>query len=202
MPSTGRSGGFFSAGVFAGSHPGGNRRLKAKVGKPQRERRGMDSGGPIARRVVPIFGRTLRSLPIVESQHAAEPLAAWNSANIRRLTSCPFDQPVVETLGIAFEMIVGSKLRDDETKVPLAEWDDLRQALRFDWPDEPSRVSVQIRTANRKLHCLHTTSAHNAPELRGEERIAAVTDTGHFAGNPHPRLPGSGPSASSSRHPD
>ncbi len=39
------------------------------------------------RRVVPLLSRTLHSLPEVEIQHTAEPFAACNSADIRRLTS-------------------------------------------------------------------------------------------------------------------
>ena len=57
-------------------------------------------------RSVPKLGRTLRSLAIVEVQHPAEPLAARNSAHIRRLTSRPLDQPVVETSVIPFHMVV------------------------------------------------------------------------------------------------
>ena len=77
-------------------------------------------------RSVPKLGRTLRSLAIVEVQHPAEPLAARNSAHIRRLASRPLDQPVVETLVIPFQMVVLDVLGDGETEMALTERNDLR----------------------------------------------------------------------------
>jgi len=75
---------------------------------------------------VPKLGRTLRSLAIVEVQHRAEPLAARNSAHIRRLASRPLDQPVVETLVIPFQRVVLDVLGDGETEMALTERNDLR----------------------------------------------------------------------------
>ena len=75
---------------------------------------------------------------------------------------------------VAFEVVVGSVLRDDETKVPLTEWDNLGQALRFDRSDKPLRVSIQIRAARRQRYRLDVSGSEDLSEILGEEWITVV----------------------------
>ncbi len=56
------------------------------------------------------------------------------------------DQPVVETLVISFQMVMGDVSANGRAKMILSERNDPVEALVFYRTNKPLRVSVQIRT--------------------------------------------------------
>ena len=67
------------------------------------------------------------------------------------------DQPVVEALVVALEMVVLDELGDRESKVAFAERDQLAQALRLDGQDEALRERVEFGLCAGSLR--HSTPA-------------------------------------------
>jgi len=76
--------------------------------------------------MVPLLRRRSRSLPLVEIQESAEPLAALDSADFSILGIRSADQSVFQTLVVAFEMVVLRVLGHRSPKMRLADRDDLR----------------------------------------------------------------------------
>jgi hypothetical protein len=58
--------------------------------------------------------------------------------------------------------------------VPLADWDEARQAPPLDRPDEPLGVDVQVRAAQRELDGIDTRGAKQAGEAVGEHRVPVI----------------------------
>ncbi len=94
------------------------------------------------RRRVPLFGRPLSSLPMVESQHSAEPFVTSNTADIPGLPSWQPNQSVSESLMVPLDMVMFCILRDGETQMSFAERDDPRQALRLNGMVRPAPIKA------------------------------------------------------------
>jgi hypothetical protein len=77
------------------------------------------------------------SRSMVEVEHAAEALAAHNTAAVGGIVVLCGDQFVTEPLVIALCVIVGDVLLHDLTQVTFTQRDDARQALAPDGADEP-----------------------------------------------------------------
>ena len=84
------------------------------------------------------------------------------------------DQPVVEALVVALEVIVLDELGDREAEVALAEGNELVEALGLDGEHEAFRERVQVWTSSGELEALDTCSAENRVERVGEQRVAVV----------------------------
>lgn len=80
------------------------------------------------------------------------------------------DQPIVQPLVIAFEVVVLDELRDREAKVALTEGNELAQALGLDREYKAFRKCVQIWAAGRELEARDARSAQNRAERVGEQR--------------------------------
>jgi hypothetical protein len=84
------------------------------------------------------------------------------------------DQPVVEALVVALEMIVRDKLRDREAEVALTERNELVEAFALDREHESLRKGVQIWAAGRELEALDAGGAEDRAERLGEQRVAVM----------------------------
>ena len=58
----------------------------------------------------------------------------------------------------------------------LTQWNDLREALRFDGANKAFRVRIQIRTARGQLHGLNVRGFQQRGERFGKERIAIMDE--------------------------
>jgi hypothetical protein len=65
------------------------------------------------------------------------------------------NQRVVETLVIAFNVVMLGVFSHGFSKVALAQRDNLGQALGLDGANESFRVSVQVGPSHWKLYCFH-----------------------------------------------
>lgn len=80
---------------------------------------------------------------MVRAEDAAEPLPGLDGD--RRLgLSLPVDQPVAQSLVVPLQVVVGGVLLDRQPQVPLADGDNLREALLLDRPDKPLGVGVEV----------------------------------------------------------
>ena len=99
----------------------------------------------------------LRCAAVVVVQDAAETFATRNRrSRVGVLVGRPRDgrdQPIVQPLVIAFEVVVLDELRDREAKVALTEGNELAQALGLD------REYKAFRKCVRKSSQLHTERA-------------------------------------------
>jgi Homeodomain-like domain len=90
-------------------------------------------------------GQGLRGLAVVELEHAAEPLTAFQRTCSDHL--CPGrDELVAKALVRPFLMVMIHELSNGSPEVLLAERDDSLQALGLRGQDEPFRIGVEVWT--------------------------------------------------------
>ena len=80
------------------------------------------------------------------------------------------DQPVVEALVVALEMVVRDELRDRKAEMALTERNELVEAFALDREYEALRKGVQIGAACWELEALDTCGAEDRAEPLGEQR--------------------------------
>ena len=97
----------------------------------------------------------LRGPLVVVVQHPAEPFTSLDVSAHIRLAAPIVDQPIVDSLMVALDVVVLRVLLHGVAQMPLSQRDDLGQTLGFDGTDESLRVGVQIWTSRRKLHRRH-----------------------------------------------
>jgi hypothetical protein len=101
-------------------------------------------------------------LAMVVTEQATE---AFSSHHVPRVTThCPLlrDESVVETLMIAFGMIVGEVLVEHTIQGAFPQYDHRRQGLCLDGAYEPFTVGIEIRTPWRQDEWLHATVLEQA----------------------------------------
>ncbi len=77
---------------------------------------------------------------------------------------------------VALPVVVLDVLLDRIPKVPLAQWNHLVEALRFDREYESFGVGIQIRTSRRQSQGLYAATAQDAAEALGEQRVAVENE--------------------------
>ena len=125
------------------------------VAVPEAWRRDRSETGPSGLAIVflepSIFGREtrwlrLRCLPIIISENPAKTFPTLNAPISAGTVGHFGDQPVVETLVISFQMVMGDVSANGRAKMILSERNDPVEALVLYRTNKPLRVSVQIRT--------------------------------------------------------
>ncbi len=92
-----------------------------------------------------VTGKTdLRSSAMVEAQHSAEPLNAFDGARCRFDLVVRLDQSIIDPLMIPLTVVVSRVLASGLSERPFAEEDHPIETLVLDRPDEPLRVGVQV----------------------------------------------------------
>ena len=124
---------------------------------------------------MPKLGRALRGSSIV-AKKPTEPLAALDRTASSTLSSGCIDQPLGNSLVIAFAVVVLDVLTDCSSKMRFTDRNDLCQALRFDRSNESLGIRVEIWAAARKPYGTHTRTGEDFSEALREERIAVVNE--------------------------
>ena len=75
---------------------------------------------------------------------------------------------------VAIQVIMRGVFVDGVPQVPLADRDDLRQALLLDRPDEPLGVGVEVGAPRGCPHRLDPGRPQQGMELGAEERVPVV----------------------------
>ena len=96
----------------------------------------------------------LSGSPIVV-ENASEPFTTLDTTNHGVRASPIVDQLVIDSLMVALDVVVLRVLLHGVAKMPLAQWDDLRQTLGLHRTDESLRMGIQIGAPCGKLHGLH-----------------------------------------------
>ena len=92
----------------------------------------------------------LRSGSMIEAQHSAESLGAFDGARRRFGSICRLDQPIIDPLVISLPMIMSGVLAGGLSQRPFAEEDHSIETLIFDRPDESLGVGVGVGFAVRR----------------------------------------------------
>jgi hypothetical protein len=128
----------------------------------------------------------LRRGAVVVAQDAAEAFAARDRCSgIDVLVGRRRDrgeQPVVEALVVALEMVVLDELRDRDADVALTERNELVEALRLDGEHEAFRDGVQVGASGRELEALDAGGAEDRAERVGEQRVAVMVRSKNCSG--------------------
>jgi hypothetical protein len=85
------------------------------------------------------------------------------------------EQPVVEALVVALQMVVLDELRDRDTKVAFTERDELVEAFRLDGEHEAFREGVQVGASSWELEAVSERRRLGAqrPDRAGCVMVAA-----------------------------
>ena len=102
-------------------------------------------------------GIDLRSGAMVEAQHPAGALGAFDDARWGFGANGRLDQPIIDSLMIPLPVIVSGVLASRLSQRPLAEEDHSIETLILDRPNEPLGVRVQIGRTRRQAHDFETS---------------------------------------------
>ena len=105
---------------------------------------------------------------MIETQHSAESLDAFNSAEGRFCPIVGVDQVIVESLVIPLPMIVNGVFASGLSQRPFAEEDHSIETLILDRPDESLGVGIQVGRAVWQAHDFDTGILQEIPERLGE----------------------------------
>src|SRR5262249_43001107 len=130
----------------------------------------------------------LRRATVVEVQHPAQPLSTQHRAIAVRGLGRPDDQPIVESLMVALDVVVRRELRYRPSQVAFAEGMVFHKH-RLDRQHEPLRVRIQVGTSRGQLEALDARSPQQGVELPREQRVAIVDQVAHPAEGPVDRIP-------------
>ena len=123
----------------------------------------------------------LRSGAMVEAQHPAEALGAFDDARWGFGANGRLDQPIIDPLMISLPVIVSGVLASRFSQRPLAEEDHSIETLILDRPDEPLGVGVQVGRTVRQADDFDAGILQEIPECDGELRVS-VKDEKPFLG--------------------
>ena len=127
-------------------------------------------------RTVPKLSPSSRSPPIVVFEDTSQPfLTLGDTVHIGSVARL-LNQFVAPPLVIALEVIVLRVFFHGFSKVALAQWNDLGQALGLDGANKSLRIRIQIGASRGKFHCLHAGGLEKLTECLREQRIAIVDE--------------------------
>ena len=109
---------------------------------------------------------------MVEAQHPAEPLGAFNGARCRLDSVARLNHPVVDPLMIPLAEIVSGVLASCPSKRPFTEEDHSIETLIFDRSDESLGVGIQVRRTVGQAYNVDAGIVQEIPERLGELGIA------------------------------
>ena len=118
---------------------------------------------------------------MVEAQHPAEPLGAFDGARCRFGTVRRLDQPIVDPLMIPLPMIMSGVLANGLSQRPFAEEDHSIETLILDRPDESLGVGVQVGRTVGQADDFDASVLQEIPERYGELGVP-VEDEEPFPG--------------------
>jgi hypothetical protein len=126
----------------------------------------------------PRFARRELALcsPVVVAEHPAEALATADLTPAPK--GAPIEESVPESLMVPLPVVVLDVLLDRSAEVPLAEEDQLFEALLLDRPNEAFRMGVAVRRPAVRPHDADSRRPEDLQE-RGPEPAVVVADQGH-----------------------